>query len=430
MNPDVHRSETTNQKSRAGLTFAHFSLLIALFIFFSMPVFVAADDVDAPSSEADLITIPQPSPETESGSQAADSEEDQAVQQLNELTVEIVDQEEEEEAITYDVPVVVNDKVEFFIKYFQTRGRKHFEKWLARSERYLPMLKDIFRQSGLPEDLAYLPLIESGFNPNAKSRARAVGMWQFMKWTGKKYGLQVNSWIDERRDPEKATWAAARYLKDLYGLFNSWHLAAASYNAGEGRVMRALKKHKTDDFWVVAKQKRALKKETRDYIPKYIAALLIAKEPAKYGFTDIEYQPQITYGKVNIPVATDLRVIAKACECSFDDIKELNPQLLKWFTPPTGSEYEIKVPKEKVEVFQANFATIPPQERLNFLTHKVKKGETLSLIAKKYNTSMESILYLNKLKSTRNVRAGTEIIVPVRPKKLAKPEITSSNQKG
>jgi len=430
VNPDVHRSETTNQKSRAGLTFAHFSLLIALFIFFSMPVFVAADDVDAPSSEADLITIPQSSPETESGGQAADSEEDQAVQQLNELTVEIVDQEEEEEAITYDVPVVVNDKVEFFIKYFQTRGRKHFEKWLARSERYLPMLKDIFRQSGLPEDLAYLPLIESGFNPNAKSRARAVGMWQFMKWTGKKYGLQVNSWIDERRDPEKATWAAARYLKDLYGLFNSWHLAAASYNAGEGRVMRALKKHKTDDFWVVAKQKRALKKETRDYIPKYIAALLIAKEPAKYGFTDIEYQPQITYGKVIIPVATDLRVIAKACECSFDDIKELNPQLLKWFTPPTGSEYEIKVPKEKVEVFQVNFATITPQERLNFLTHKVKKGETLSLIARKYNTSVESILYLNKLKSTRNVRAGTEIIVPVRPKKLAKPEITSSNQKG
>lgn len=428
MSPDVHKSETRNQKSRTGFTFAYFSLLIALFIFLSMPVFVAADDVDAPSSEADLITIPQPSPETESGGQAADAEEDQAVQQLNDLTVEIVDQEEE--AITYDVPVVVNDKVEFFIKYFQTRGRKHFEKWLARSERYLPMLKDIFRQSGLPEDLAYLPLIESGFNPNAKSRARAVGMWQFMKWTGKKYGLQVNSWIDERRDPEKATWAAARYLKDLYGLFNSWHLAAASYNAGEGRMMRALKKHKTDDFWVVAKQKRALKKETRDYIPKYIAALLIAKEPAKYGFTDIEYQPQITYGKVIIPVATDLRVIARACECSFDDIKELNPQLLKWFTPPTGSEYEIKVPKEKVEVFQANFATITPQERLNFLIHKVKKGETLSLIARKYNTSVESILYLNKLKSTRNVRAGTEIIVPVRPKKVAKPEITSSNQKG
>ena len=429
MSPDVHKSETRNQKSRTGLTYAHFSLLIALFIFFSNPAFVAADDVDASSREADLITIPQASPETESGGQAADSEEDQAVQQLNDLTVEIADQEEEE-TITYDVPVVVNDKVEIFIKYFQTRGRKHFEKWLARSERYLPMLKDIFRQSGLPEDLAYLPLIESGFNPNAKSRARAVGMWQFMKWTGKKYGLQVNSWIDERRDPEKATWAAARYLKDLYGLFNSWHLAAASYNAGEGRMMRALKKHKTDDFWVVAKQKKTLKKETRDYIPKYIAALLIAKEPAKYGFTDIEYQPQITYGKVIIPVATDLRVIAKACECSFDDIKELNPQLLKWFTPPTGSEYEIKVPKEKVEVFQVNFATITPQERLNFLTHRVKKGETLSLIARKYNTSVESILYLNKLKSTRNVRAGTEIIVPVRPKKVAKPEITSSNQKG
>lgn len=429
MSPDVHKSETTNQKSSTGFTSAHFSLLIAFFLFLSMPVFVAADDVGAPLSEADLITIPQPSPETENNGQAADSEEERAIQQLNDLTVEIADQEEEE-AITYDVPVVVNDRVELFIKYFQTRGRRYFEKWLARSEMYLPMLKDIFRQSGLPEDLAYLALIESGFNPNAKSRARAVGMWQFMKWTGKKYGLKVDTWIDERRDPEKATWAAARYLKDLYGLFNSWHLAAASYNAGEGRIMRAVKKHNTDDFWVVAKYKRTLKRETRDYIPKYIAAMLIAKEPAKYGFADIEYHPQIAYGKVSIPGATDVRVIAKACECSVDDIKELNPQLLKWFTPPTGSEYEIKVPKDKVEVFQANFATIPPQERLNFLTHKVKKGETLSLIARKYNASVESILYLNKFKSARNVRAGTEIIVPVRAKKVATPEITPSNQKG
>jgi membrane-bound lytic murein transglycosylase D len=420
----VQKTEYRQQKT---VHFLPLLLLIPLFIFFAVSVFAVEVDVAASSNEANLIAIPQTVSEKENDGQDAVSEEDHAIQNLNDLTADIADAEEE---ITYDVPVVVNDKVEFFIKYFQTKGRKYFEKWLARSERYLPMLKDIFRQNSLPEDLAYIALIESGFNPNAKSRARAVGMWQFMKWTGKKYGLKIDSWIDERRDPEKATRAAARYLKDLYGLFNSWHLAAASYNAGEGRIMRAVKKHKTDDFWVVANQKKTLKRETRDYIPKYIAALLIAKEPAKYGFTDIEYQPQIDYEKVNIPGATDLAVIAKACECLIDDIKELNPQLLRWFTPPTDSQYEIKLPKEKITVFQANFVMIPPQQRLTFLVHKVKKGETLLLIAKKYGTPIEPILYLNKLKNAKNVRIGTELVVPVRPKKVAAPEPTSSNQKG
>lgn len=357
------------------------------------------------------------------------SEEEQYLQGLDTLTAKTPDDEIEEE-ITYDVPVVVNDKVEFFIKYFQTRGRKYFEKWLARSAMYLPMLKDIFVQNGLPEDLVYLALIESGFNPNAKSRARAVGMWQFMKWTGKKYGLRADLWVDERRDPEKATWAAAKYLKDLYGIFNSWHLAAASYNAGEGRIMRAVKKHKTDDFWIVAKQKKTLKRETRDYIPKYIAAMLIAKEPAKYGFPDMAYQPRIAYDKIVIPGATDLRVIANACECSVEDIKELNPELLKWFTPPNYPEYEIKLPKEKAGVFKANFVVIPPQERLKFLVHKVKKGETLVLIAKKYGTSIDSIMDLNKLKSVKHVKVGIEMVIPVRPKKMAAPGTALPNPRG
>ncbi|OGQ48335.1 MAG: hypothetical protein A2W63_03995 [Deltaproteobacteria bacterium RIFCSPLOWO2_02_44_9] len=364
--------------------------------------------------------------------QAAVFEEDRYIHKLDELIAETPDEEEE---ITYDVPVVVNDKVEFFIRYFQTRGRKYFEKWLARSERYLPMLKEILRQNNLPEDLAYIALIESGFNPNARSRARAVGIWQFMKWTGKKYGLTIDLWVDERKDPEKATWAAARYLKNLYGLFNSWHLAAASYNAGEGRIMRAVRKQKTDDFWIVAKQKKLLKRETRDYIPKYIAAMLIAKDPEKYGFSDIEYAPQLAYEKVSIPGATDLRVIAKACECSVEEIKELNPELLRWFTPPNLDEYKIKLPAEKTEVFRANFAEIPPQERLNFLVHKVKKGETLSTIAKRYGSPVEAILHLNRLKSVRYVKAGTDIVVPVRAgsrpgKKLASPEAVRPPQKG
>ncbi len=412
------------------------SFLFCSILFLTLPVFASETDTidiiksfqnkNYPVQSVELHTAVEDGVPEEGNGEDAVSEEDPYLQNLDDLTAETAD--DEEGGVSYDVPVVVNDRVELFIRHFQTNGRKHFEKWLTRSEKYLPMVKDILRQNDLPEDLAYLALIESGFNPNAKSRARAVGMWQFMKYTGKKYGLAVDMWVDERRDPEKATWAAAGYLKYLYGLFNSWHLSAASYNAGEGRIMRAMKKHKTDDFWIVAKQKKTLKRETRDYIPKYIAAMLIAKEPEKYGFTDIEYEPKIEYAKVTIPGATDLRIIAKACECSFEEIRELNPELLKWFTPPNEQEYEIKIPAEKADVFQANFDTIPPRERLNFLVHKMKRGETLSHIAKKYGAPLDSILYLNKLKSARNVRAGVEIIVPVRGKKIASPEPISSQR--
>ncbi|MBI3754098.1 MAG: transglycosylase SLT domain-containing protein [Deltaproteobacteria bacterium] len=441
----MQKSEVGKQRSEARNDISFWLLPLGLCLFFFFPAHVFASEaapviassqdeipLTAAATDEQHATLEEVAPQEtqEKNGQNVGSEEDQAVQGPNDLAAETSDDENEDGEIAYDVPVVVNDKVEFFIRYFQTTGRRHFEKWLARSKKYLPMLKDIFRQNDLPEDLAYLPLIESGFNPNAKSRARAVGMWQFMQWTGKKYGLKIDFWVDERRDPEKATWAAANYLKDLYGIFTSWYLAAASYNAGEGRILRAMKKHKTDDFWLVAKQKRALKRETRDYIPKYIAALIIAKEPAKYGFADIEYQPQMAYEKVSIPVATDLRVIAKACECSLDDIRKLNPQLLRWFTPPTESPYEIKLPKEKAAVFHTNFAMIPPQERLTFLVHKLKKGETLSLIAKKYGAPLDSILYLNKIKNARQVRAGSKIVVPVRPKKMATPETVSSPQRG
>lgn len=349
-------------------------------------------------------------------------------QYLEQLPAEGTDDVTEE--ITYDVPIVVNDRVEFFMRYFQTKGRKYFEKWLGRSERYLPMVKDIFRQNGLPEDLAYIALIESGFNPHAKSRAKAVGMWQFMRYTGKKYGLKIDLWIDERKDPEKATIAAALYLKALYEMFNSWYLAAASYNAGEGRIMRALKKHNTDDFWIVAQQKKTLKRETKDYIPKYIAALIIAKDPAKYGFTNIEYKSKLSYEKVNIPGATDIGVVAKACECPIEDIMELNPELLKWFTPPNYLQYELRLPQEKADIFRINFAAIPPKERLKFIVHKVKRGETLFAIAKRYGMPLQSILYLNKLKSAKFMKIGTELIVPVKTKKVAMPNTVSPFPKG
>jgi hypothetical protein len=244
----------------------------------------------------------------------------------------------------YDVPVVVNDSVESFIRYFQTRGRRSFEKWLERSAAYLPLVKRILRQVGMPEDLAYLALIESGFNPLAKSRKKAVGIWQFMHWTGKNYGLRVDWWIDERRDPEKATMAAASYLKNLHERFDSWYLAAAGYNGGEGRIIRALKKYGTEDFWELASRRRALKKETKNYIPKYLAAMIIAKNPEKYGFYKLDYLGPLAYDRVKVAEATDLKVLAKAAGTTVKELKRLNPELNGWFTPPDYPDYELKIP--------------------------------------------------------------------------------------
>lgn len=355
----------------------------------------------------------QPSPNLISkGVDTTSQEETRSLEGLQEMTAP-ASPLEDEEVITYDVPVVMNERVEFFIRYFQTKMRNHFERWLARSTRYLPMIKGIMAENGLPEDLAYLALIESGFNPLAVSRAKAVGMWQFIKGTANKYGLEVNWWIDERRDPEKSTRAAARYLKDLYSMFNSWYLAAAAYNAGEKKILKAIDKHKSDDFWVMARYKY-LKRETKDYIPKYIAALLIAKEPEKYGFYGVEYHEPLVYEEVEVPGAMDLRVIAQACGCSVEEIKELNPELTRWFTPHDYPAFRIKIPLERADTLRENLAQIPPQERLRFLTHKVKKGETLSRIARVYGVTTEPLLYFNNLKKAGSLRVGMEIVVPVR----------------
>lgn len=312
------------------------------------------------------------------------------------------------------VPIVVNRKVEQFIKYFQTRGRKYFTTWLGRSPDYMPMVTGILREYGLPDDLFYIAFIESGLNPNSRSRAKAVGMWQFIKGTAKKYGLRVDFWIDERRDPEKSTRAAAKYFRDLYGHFGSWYLAAASYNAGEGRVLKAMRKHRSDDFWEISSHRRPLKKETKEYVPKYLAAMMIAKDPASYGFGITQYVEYVNYEKVSVPEATDLRVIAESAGTTVEEIKRLNPELLHWFTPPNYPGYEIKLPRGTKEQFVENFAKIPPPQRIQFLQHKVRRGETISKIAKRYGTSVKPILYLNNISNLRSLRPGTTIIVPVR----------------
>ncbi len=312
-----------------------------------------------------------------------------------------------------DVPIVVNKNVESFIKYFQTRGRKYFEKWLGRSKDYMGMLQAILKENGLPEDLSYIALIESGLNPTVRSRANAVGMWQFIKGTATRYGLRVDWWIDERMDPEKATYAAAKYFKNLYGMFDSWYLAAASYNAGEGRVGRAIRKHGTEDFWELASRKKSLHRETKEYVPKYLAAVTIAKDPESYGFENVDFGEGMKYDKVRVSQATDLRLIADAAGTSVEEIRRLNPELLRWFTPPNYPGYQVKIPAGTSEMYAENMSKVPSAKRIAFLQHKVRRGDTYSKIAKRYGTGVKQIQYLNNLKGNR-LKPGTVIMIPVR----------------
>ncbi|MGB9627335.1 MAG: LysM peptidoglycan-binding domain-containing protein, partial [Thermodesulfobacteriota bacterium] len=255
-------------------------------------------------------------------------------------------------------------------------------------------------------------LIESGFNPYAYSRSKASGPWQFIYLTGKKYGLKVNWWVDERRDPEKSTIAAAKYLKDLYDMFECWYLAAAGYNAGENKIASAMKRYRTEDFWELTKY-RYLKKETKDYVPQMIAAALIAKDPEKYGFTNIEYEEPLRYDKVKVPGLTPLSLISQACEVSLDEIKDLNPELRRGVTPPGETEYEIKIPSGAKERFLRNFETLQPLRKFQFKTHMVKKGETLPKIARLYRVEVEPILEMNRLDGSSRIQKGMTLLIPL-----------------
>jgi membrane-bound lytic murein transglycosylase D len=322
----------------------------------------------------------------------------------------------------FDIPIVMNGKVEQFIHYFQTRIRHKFVTWLGRSEKYISFMRSLLREYGLPEDLVYMALIESGFDPYAYSRAKAVGQWQFIYLTGKRYGLRVDWWVDERRDPEKSTIAAAKYLKDLYEMFACWYLAAAGYNAGEYKIINAIKRYKTEDFWKLTQQ-RYLKRETKDYVPLMIAAALVAKDPEKYGFTDIEYQEPLRYEKVRVPELTDLSHIAKACEASLGEIKDLNPEIRRGVTPPNEADYEINIPFGKKDLFLENFEALQPLEKFQFKTHPVKKGETLKGIAKLYRVDLEPLLEINHLSKTSGVSKGMVLLIPISKEEEIKPVV-------
>jgi membrane-bound lytic murein transglycosylase D len=310
----------------------------------------------------------------------------------------------------FNIPMILNDSVENHLEYFKTRGREVFQRWLDRSARYIPVMKDIFREKNLPEDLVYVAMIESGFNPYAVSWAKAVGPWQFMPATGKLYGLRIDWWIDERKDPVKSTYAAAEHLKDLHNLFGSWPLALASYNAGAGKVQRAVLRTRSDDFWDL-KASRYIRKETKNYVPKFMAATIIAKNPEAYGFSLASFEP-FTYDTVTLEESVDLRLVARCAACTYEEIKELNPELRRWVTPPDVDKYVLRIPAGKKEAFLTNFAAIPPEQKIKWERHEVRRGETLSSLAKHYNTSPEAIRDINALKKNR-MTPGKHLLIPV-----------------
>ncbi len=316
--------------------------------------------------------------------------------------------QEERQQITYDLPVKMNDRVKKSIIYFQTVAKDAFNKYLRRKTRYEDMMLEIIRSYGLPEDLVYLSMIESGFNPHAYSWARAMGLWQFIASTGRLYDLDRSWWIDERKDPIKATHSACRFLKDLYEKFGDWELAMAAYNGGPGRVSRTIKSQGTRDFW-----KMRLKRQTMDYVPFIYAAAIIGKNPEKYGFTDIEYEDPILWDEVTINKCLDLKTVASEIGCSVDELQQLNPELLRHYTPPNTKNYKLKVPVGTKDRFWAAYEGMPSPKETSWVRHEIRRGETISTIAARYGVSQYAIMEANNMSRRSTIYAGKHLIVPV-----------------
>ena len=322
---------------------------------------------------------------------------------------------------TFDIDVSTfagNRRVLEYLEFFQLDARDRFEIWLSRLGRYEGMIRERLRGRGLPEDLVYLTLIESGLSNTAVSRARAVGMWQFMAATGRGYGLQIDPWVDERRDPFKATEAAVNHLQDLVQRLGSVYLAAAAYNAGAGRIEREIRRlpgepDTVDDqtFFQIA-DRRNLRRETRDYVPKLIAAALIAKQPGRYGFTDIERMPPLVFDEVSVPDATGLDVVARLSDTTVAALLELNPQFVRGITPP-GRGVVVRVPRGRGARVAERYADLPVNERITFMDHYVTYGQTLSGIAERYKVTVTMLQAANPHLRAHALRVGQRIIVPM-----------------
>jgi len=314
-----------------------------------------------------------------------------------------------------DIPEAEHKKINQLIKYFteNPRGRKAMTVWLERAGEMIPRMAPILHQHGVPEDLIFLSMIESGFRTDARSWARAVGPWQFIYSTGKVFDLEADWWYDERRDPEKATHAAARLLRQLYEHSGDWYLAFAGYNYGEGRVARKIRYHGTRDFWKLHR----LPKQTRNYVPTFLAARRIAKNPEEYGFEPIKYRKPVERDTVLINEPVELGALADALKVELDVLRKLNPALIRWCTPPTRTETEVYLPKGYGKDFDNVFASIPQEKKTSWVRHKIRRGESLSVIAKKYKSSVRAIMDLpaNNIKNPARIKEGNYLLIPVAP---------------
>jgi|WetSurMetagenome_2_1015567.scaffolds.fasta_scaffold00104_10 membrane-bound lytic murein transglycosylase D len=304
------------------------------------------------------------------------------------------------------------------LRMFTKSIRQRFSMWLERSGRYIEIMHEVLKERNMPTELVFLPIVESGFNPLAYSKARAVGPWQFIAETGKRYGLAIDWWRDERKDPVKSTIAASKYLRDLYNMFGSWSLALAAYNAGEGRISKAVKRSNSGDFWKLSSAGQ-IAQETRSYVPHFIAAAMIAREPEKYGFDNLDYHEPFEYDEVIVYQPVDLDVAAKCADTTVDNIKSLNPELRRWSTPPHLKKYTLRIPSGKADSFINKLSKMPDSKIFSYDRHTVKRGENIRSVAARAKVPVRVILDLNSLAGIERLRPGTALKLPPRGKYFA-----------
>ncbi len=313
--------------------------------------------------------------------------------------------------IHHDLPLTVNDHVLTYLNYFKSpRGSAIVETGLRRAGRYRKMVERVLREEGMPQDLIYLAQAESAFQPQAVSKAGARGMWQFMSFAGRKYGLEKTWWVDDRQDPEKSTRAAARDLRDLYRQFGDWYLAMAAYNSGAGAVQHAIERTGYADFWELYRR-NALPQETRNYVPIILALTLISKDPARYGI-EFHPDPPLQSDAVKLSKPIDLRLVAETIDADLETLRTLNPQLLRLVTPAQG-EFVLRLPQGAGGRFLSDIAAIPPENWLSWRRHKVEEGESLSSIARRYHVPQAEIVNTNDLPAGGELEEGQKLIIPV-----------------
>lgn len=313
-----------------------------------------------------------------------------------------------------DFPLSDHPRIDKLIKQYRGSSKNTFRRWLERAGRYIPKIQMVFADEGVPLDLAYLAMIESGFNVRAYSWAHAAGPWQFIESTGRLYGLENNWWQDGRLDLERSTRAAAKHLKHLHKCFDGdWYLAVAAYNAGGGKVRKAVRKSGSRDFWALT-EGSVLREETKNYLPKLLAALSIIKNLEAYGFADLNLSEPLEYETMTLATSTDLEIIARFCDISYRELKELNPELKRWCTPPGKNNYQIRVPLGSAEQVKKLYAQLPEEKRASYYRHQIKSGDTLQVIARKYRIRVDDIIALNNIKNPRSLQIGHNLILPLK----------------